>query len=166
MARTETKDLVGRKVVDPHGDKIGTIDALLIHGEEDRANWARIKTGPLGMKTTFVPLHDAQDEDGDVRLVYEREHVQAAPKIEPEGDHLTDEEADALHTHYGLERVIGLTSDDEEDDIELSRETRDATPPAFNEGPFPKPPIPGIPEDEQPSPIKKEDKEESEDEGD
>lgn len=159
MAETETQaeDLVGRKVVDPHGDKVGTIDALLIHGEEERANWAVVKLDAIGPRARFVPLHDAQDEDGDVRIVYEREWVKAAPQIEHDGDHLGDEEADQLRRHYGMERVTAPSVDDDGDEIELSRETREAKPPAMDQGAFPKPPIPGIPEDEQPSPIKEPD---------
>jgi hypothetical protein len=152
--RAEAQDLIGRKIIDPHGDKIGTIEALLIHGDEERANWARIKLGAFGIHSAFVPLHEAQDEDGDVRIVYEREYVKAAPEIEPDGDRIGDEDADVLHRHYGMERVVGLTKQDADDDIELSRETRDAKPPAMDQGAFPKPPIPGVPEDQQPSPIK------------
>ncbi len=152
--RTEAQDLLGRKVMDPHGDKVGTIDALLTHGGEDRANWARIKLGAFGIRSAFVPLHEAQDEDDGVRIVYEREHVRAAPKIDPDGEQIGDEDADLLRRHYGMERVVAPSNVDEDDDIDLPRETRDAKPPAMDQGAFPKPPIPGIPEDEQPSPIK------------
>lgn len=154
---TQAEDLVGRKVVDPHGDKVGTIEALLIQGAEERANWAVVKLDVLGIRARFVPLHEAQDEDGDIRIVYEREWVKAAPKIEHEGDHLGDEEADQLRRHYGMERVTAPTVGDDGADIELARETRDAKPPAMDQGAFPKPPIPGIPEDQQPSPIKEPD---------
>jgi hypothetical protein len=159
MAETETpaRDLIGRKLVDPHGDRIGRIDALLIEGDEERANWALVKLGAFGLRSAFVPLHEAQDEEGDVRIVYEREHVRAAPKIEPDGDRIGEEDADVLHRHYGLEPVVGPNAPGEDVDIDLPRETRDAKPPAMDQGAFPKPPIPGIPEDQQPSPIKEED---------
>jgi hypothetical protein len=125
-------DLVDRDVVDPHGDKVGTIDALFAHGED---SWARVKLGVLGTDSSLIPLRDAQQDGEDVRIVYEREHVKAAPEVEPDGDELSDDDADALHSHYGLERVKGLTSESEEDDIELSRETRDAKPPGMDESP-------------------------------
>lgn len=127
--------LVGREVIDPHGYKIGTIDALFVHGESDVPNWARIKMGILGTSSSLVPLQDAQEAGDAVRLVYEKEHVKAAPDVEPEGDELSDEEADSLHGHYGLERVTGLAIETAEDDIELPRETRDAKPPGLEEGP-------------------------------
>jgi hypothetical protein len=158
MAETETRaqDLLGRKLVDPHGDKIGRIAALLSEGDDERASWARVKIGVFGLRTAFVPLNAAQEQDGAVRIVYEREHVKAAPEIEPDGDRIGDEGADVLHRHYGLEPVVGPNAPGAHDDIELPRETRDAKPPAMDQGAFPKPPIPGIPDDQQPSPVKKE----------
>jgi hypothetical protein len=122
-------------VVDTHGATIGKIEALFIHGQEERASWARVKTGLVRTNCMFVPLHDAQDDGGQIRVVYEKEWVKAAPEIEPEGNELSDEQADALHGHYGMERVKGLTTEGA-DDIELSREARDADPPTMNEPPW------------------------------
>jgi hypothetical protein len=127
-----TEELVGKDVVDPHGEKIGTIDALLAHGED---SWARLKLGLLGTNASLIPLRDAQQDGGDVRIVYEREHVKAAPEVEPEGEELSDDDADKLHSHYGLERVKGLTAEGDDDDIELSRETREAKPPGLDDSP-------------------------------
>jgi hypothetical protein len=127
--------LVGREVVDPHGSKIGKIEALFVHGDTDVPNWARLKTGFLGTGSALVPLHDAQEQGDDVRLVYEKEHVKAAPQVEPDGDELSDEQADTLHSHYGLERVVGLTAEESEEGMELPRETRDAKPPGMEEDP-------------------------------
>jgi hypothetical protein len=127
--------LVGREVVDPHGYKIGKIEALFLHGESEVPNWARVKVGILGTASALVPLQDAQEEGELVRLVYEKEHVKAAPEIEAGGKRLSDEQADALHAHYGLERVGGRAAEVSEDEIELPRETRDAKPPGMDEGP-------------------------------
>jgi hypothetical protein len=127
--------LVGRGVVDPHGYKIGTIDALYVHGDSEVPNWARVKVGILRADFALIPLQDAQEDGDDVRLVYEKEHVKAAPEVEPDGEELSDEDADKLHSHYGLERVLGLTAEGSEDEMELPRETRDAKPPGMEEGP-------------------------------
>jgi hypothetical protein len=100
--------LVGRRVVDPHGYKIGTINALFVHCDREVPKWARVKMGILGTDSALIRLHDAQEDGDDVRVVYEKEHVNAAPEVEPDGDELSDEDADKLHGHYGLERVLGL----------------------------------------------------------
>jgi hypothetical protein len=128
-------DLLGQQVVDAHGVTIGKIEALFIHGQEERAGWALVKTGRVRSNSSFVPLHEAQDDGGQIRVVYEKEWVKAAPEIEPEGNELSDEQADALHGHYGMERVSGLTTEGA-DDIDLSREARDADPPTMDEPPW------------------------------
>jgi hypothetical protein len=120
--------------VNIRGDKVGKIDALFIHGDGDDPNWARVKTGLIRTHEVLIPLHDAQDEDGNVKIFYEQEHIEDAPEIEPKDDHISDEDADTLHRHYGLERVPGVATTASEDEIELSRETRDAKPPAMDEG--------------------------------
>jgi hypothetical protein len=149
-------DLLGTQVVDPHGYTIGKIDALFIHGEDERASWARVKTGVVRKDLVFVPLHDAQEDGGQIRVVYEKEHVNEAPEIEPDGNELSDDHADVLHSHYGLERVKGLTKETaEKGDIDLPRETRDATPPTMKERPWAveKYPLPDMerPEDQESS---------------
>ncbi len=130
-------DLLGQQMVDPHGYTIGKIEALFIHGQDERANWARVKTGLVRTSSVFVPLHDAQQDGSRIRVVYEKEHVNEAPEVEPEGEELSDDDADVLHNHYGLERVKGLTKETaEQGDIELPRETRDANPPTMKERPW------------------------------
>ena len=89
----------------------------------------------LGLHSTLIPLQDALDDDGDLRIVYERDYVKDAPSIEPEDDRICDDDADLLHRYYGLERVTGMTAPDADDDIDLPRETRDAEPPGLTEGP-------------------------------
>ena len=133
--QAEAENLVGREVVDSHGYKVGTIEELYVHGDSDVPNWARVKMGLLGSSSALIPLRDAQEEGDEIRIVYEREYVKAAPEIEPEGRELSDDDADTLHGYYGLERVKGLTAEGAEDDIELPRETRDAKPPGMDESP-------------------------------
>src|SRR5262249_8007370 len=81
------------------------------------------------------PLHDAQADSDRLQIVYEKDHVKDAPQVDTDDDRLSDEHADVLHRYYGLERVAGLTAPGAEDDIELSREARDAEPPGMHEGP-------------------------------
>ncbi len=129
----EERELIGRDVIDPHEVTIGQIEALFIHRGSERANWALVKTSPFGASRSFVPLHDAQEDDGRVRIVYEKEHVKRAPDVEPDGQEIDDDAAELLHRHYGLERVTAITV--QEDDVELSRETREAKPPDMSDLP-------------------------------
>lgn len=127
-------ELEGREVVDIRGAKIGKIERLCAHGDDD-PQWAVVSVGILGMHSKLVPLHNVEEDDDALRVVYEKEHVKDAPDVEMEDDRLDDEAADVLHGYYGLERVTGLAAPDAHDDIELSRDTRDATPPGLEEGP-------------------------------
>lgn len=126
-------DLDGKELSNVRGERLGKIDALLVYGEEETPNWARVKLGRLGLHKAIVPLENAEEVDGKLCLPYETEHVQGAPDVEPEDDRLGDEQVDLLCRHYGLERVAP-PSGIEDDDIELPRETRDAKPPALEEG--------------------------------
>ena len=126
-------DLDGRELTNVRGERLGKIDALFTYGETDGPNWARVKIGRLGLHKSIVPLENAEEVDGKLCLPYETEHVQNAPEVSPEGDELGDDEIDLLCRHYGLERVAP-PSGIEDDDIELPRETRDAKPPAMDEG--------------------------------
>jgi hypothetical protein len=126
-------ELDGRELTNVRGERLGRIEALLTHAQASEATWARVKLGRLGLHKALVPLEGAQEVDGKLCLPYETEHVHSAPAVSPEGEELSDEQADLLCRHYGLERVA-TPSAIEEDDIELSREARDAKPPALEEG--------------------------------
>lgn len=127
---SDAKELIGKEVIDSHDYKVGKIEAILEREGGERACWARVKTGL--MSHSLVPLQDAQEaEDGRVRLIYEKQHVKAAPKIKTDDGEIDDEGAELLHRHYGLERVTAITI--QEDDIELARDTREAKPPEGEE---------------------------------
>jgi hypothetical protein len=128
-----SKELIGKQVVDPHGYRVGKVRAVMEREGGERACWAYVRLGPL--RRSFVPLQDAQDDDGRLRIVYEKEHVRAAPQVKARRGEISDEDANDLHRHYGLDRVIAPSGIDEEDDFELPRETREAKPPDLSELP-------------------------------
>jgi PRC-barrel domain len=128
-----SEELIGKQVVDPHGYRVGKVRELVGREGGERACWALVRLGPL--RRSFVPVHDAQDDDGRLRIVYEKEHVKAAPKVKARRGELTDEDANVLHRHYGLDRVIAPSGIDDEDKLDLPRETREAKPPDLSELP-------------------------------
>jgi uncharacterized protein (TIGR02271 family) len=92
----------GRTMVDPAGDKLGTIDAIYLDDDTGQPEWATVTTGLFAAKATFVPLAQAQAMGEDVQVPYDKDQVKAAPNMQADGQLSRDEEAE-LYRHYGLD---------------------------------------------------------------
>jgi uncharacterized protein (TIGR02271 family) len=92
----------GRTMVDPAGDKLGTIDAIYLDDETGQPEWATVTSGMFTAKTAFVPLAQAQDTGDSVQVPYDKDQVKSAPSMEADGQLSQDEEAE-LYRHYGLD---------------------------------------------------------------
>jgi uncharacterized protein (TIGR02271 family) len=92
----------GRNAVDTDGDKIGSINEIYMDAQTGNPEWLAVKTGMFGSKVSFVPIAEAREVDGDVRLPYDKQQVKDAPNAEADGELSQDEEA-ALYNHYGLD---------------------------------------------------------------
>jgi len=93
-------DLTGRTVIDPDGDKIGSVSDVYVDDETDRPEWLAVTTGLFGTKVSFVPLTDAYFVGDDLAVPYTKSTVKDAPNAEADG-HLSPEEEAALYQHYG-----------------------------------------------------------------
>ena len=96
----------GRTVVDRAGEKIGKFQEIYLDTETDRPEWAAVSTGLLRRRQRLVPLSEAQPEGDDVRVPFDKEHVESAPEVDSDRDLSQDEEA-ALYAHYGLDYSKG-----------------------------------------------------------
>jgi len=92
----------GEKLYDRDGEKIGSIDEIYLDAETNEPEWALVNTGLFGTKSTFVPLRDATERDGNLAVSFEKSTVKDAPGIESNGQLSQREEAE-LYRHYGLE---------------------------------------------------------------
>jgi len=92
----------GRTMVDPAGDKLGTIDAIYVDDETGQPEWALVYTGLFTAKAAFVPLAQAQDVGDSVQVPYDKQQVTDAPSPQADGSLSQDEEAELYH-HYGLD---------------------------------------------------------------
>jgi uncharacterized protein (TIGR02271 family) len=103
MSHTEqgVADWRGRNAVDSDGDKIGSIDEVYMDVDTGRPEWLAVKTGLFGSKVSFVPITEATEADGDVRLPYDKQQVKDAPNADADGE-LSQEEEASLYRHYGL----------------------------------------------------------------
>lgn len=92
----------GRTVVDRDGEKIGKLDEIYLDRETHELEWALVKTGLLGTKSSFVPLKGAAPADDDVRVAHAKGQVKDAPSVDPDGE-LSQQEEEQLYRHYGLQ---------------------------------------------------------------
>jgi uncharacterized protein (TIGR02271 family) len=89
-------------MVDADDDRIGTIDAIYVDDQTGEPEWALVRTGMFGTKSTFVPLVQASDRNGDIQVPYQKQLVKDAPRVDPD-QHLSEAEEQHLWRHYGLD---------------------------------------------------------------
>ena len=92
----------GRVMVDRDHNKIGEVVDLYLDNETDRPEWAVVRTGLLGLRSSFVPLAGAREVGDELQVPHHRSQVKQAPSIEPDGQLSAAEEAE-LYRHYGLD---------------------------------------------------------------
>jgi PRC-barrel domain/Domain of unknown function (DUF2382) len=93
---------LGRVMVDRDTNKIGEVVDIYLDNETGRPEWAVVRTGLFGMRSTFVPLADAREVGDELQVPHPRLQVKQAPNIEPDGQLSEAEEAE-LYRHYGLD---------------------------------------------------------------
>ena len=91
-----------RTMVDRDGGRIGPIDAIYLDDQTGEPEWALVNTGLFGTKASFVPLAQATEDVGDVRVPYDKQLVKDAPRVDPDG-YLSEAEERQLWRHYGLD---------------------------------------------------------------
>ena len=92
----------GEDLHDTDGEKIGSIEEIYLDAESNEPAWALVNTGLFGSKRHFVPLRDATESDGALRVPFGKDKVKEAPSVDPNGLLTQSEEAE-LYGHYGLE---------------------------------------------------------------
>jgi uncharacterized protein (TIGR02271 family) len=134
----------GRTMVDPAGDKLGTIDAIYLDNETGQPEWALVTSGLFTATTAFVPLAGAEATGDAIQVPYEKAQVSDAPSMEAGGQLSQDEEAE-LYRHYGLDysqhrsdsglpaRERDRDSDAVDDDIPDSAVGRDSSGPTADD---------------------------------
>ena len=96
----------GRTMVDGGGDRIGSIEGIYADDQSGEPEWALVNTGLFGTKSTFVPIVQASERNGDVQVPYDKQLVKNAPRIEAD-QHLSEAEEQQLWRHYGLDYGAG-----------------------------------------------------------
>ena len=91
----------GQDLSDSNGEKIGSIEEIYLDSETNVPEWALVKTGMFGSKSTFVPLRDATEHDGALQTRFDKATIKDAPKLDADGE-LSQREESELYRYYGL----------------------------------------------------------------
>lgn len=102
ITKDMTRELIGRQVVDNHGEKVGKIGQIYLDERSGEPTWATVNTGLFGTKESFVPLQNADVHDRDVALGVEKQAVKDCPHVGRSDERLTGSEEDELYRHYGI----------------------------------------------------------------
>ncbi|HEX2156066.1 MAG TPA: PRC-barrel domain-containing protein, partial [Actinomycetes bacterium] len=98
----QARGWIGRDMVDRDDNSIGKVVDIYLDNESGRPEWAVVRTGLLGMRSSFVPLAEATEVDDEIQVPHAKTQVKEAPSIEPDGQLSAAEEAE-LYRHYGLD---------------------------------------------------------------
>jgi PRC-barrel domain/Domain of unknown function (DUF2382) len=98
----EIRAWLGRVMVDRDGNRLGEITDIYLDRETERPEWAVVRTGLFGLRSSFVPLAEASEVDDQIQVPHARTLVKDAPNIEADGQLSEAEEAE-LYRHYGLD---------------------------------------------------------------
>ena len=65
----------GRVMVDRDSNKIGEVVDIYLDNETDRPEWAVVRTGLFGLRSTFVPLAEAREVGDELQVPHQRLQV-------------------------------------------------------------------------------------------
>jgi uncharacterized protein (TIGR02271 family) len=125
----------GAKAVDSNGEKVGTIDEVYLDRASEQPEWVTVSTGLFGTRTSFVPVADAENHDGEIRLAFTKDQIKDAPNVDADGA-LSREEEQRLYAHYGrsdYDNWDGSDTRSDTDDGERSTVGRDTSGPTTDD---------------------------------
>ena len=101
MTAFDVQTLSGATVVDPSGDKIGTVSQVYLDDTTGQPEWVTVKTGLFGTKESFVPLAAARLDGDQLVVEADKSKVTGAPRVD-EDDHISEQEEAEIYSYYGI----------------------------------------------------------------
>lgn len=100
-ADIDPRHLIGRRVYDQAGLRVGTVDEVYLDDATGRPEWAAVRAG-LFRRDAFVPLYPSEVTEEGLRVPFERTLIRQAPDFGV-GRHLAPEQKRRLYHHYDLD---------------------------------------------------------------
>jgi uncharacterized protein (TIGR02271 family) len=90
------------EVIDPRGEKIGSVKQVWVDDQTGEPMWASVNTGIFGLSESVVPLQRAELREDAVRVSVDKQRVKDSPRIDASSDQITDNEQAELLRYYGF----------------------------------------------------------------
>lgn len=107
--RITTQDLellYGAQVTDRDGERVGGVGHVYLDDASGQPEWVTVRTGWFGARQTFVPLADADFENGIIQVPYGADFLRDAPHVDP-GEHPDEEGEERLYRYFGRSPEAG-----------------------------------------------------------
>lgn len=120
--QTQLETLYDCEVIDNKGERIGSVKQVWLDDTSGAPAWAEVHTGLFGLKESFVPIQQGNISSGAIVVPVAKEQVKDAPRIDVDGQHMSDDQQQKLYRHYGLiprpkrgehDRLAGRPDDDQ-----------------------------------------------------
>ncbi|MBW3614040.1 MAG: PRC-barrel domain-containing protein [Actinobacteria bacterium] len=95
----ELVELEAADVLASDGEKIGELEQVWVDTTNGLPEWGLVKAGKLFGGSRYVPLRAAEFGQGQLKVAYTKDEVDAAPDFDPQQASPEDERA--LYRHYG-----------------------------------------------------------------
>jgi membrane protein len=102
----QSVDWEGQTMLDRAGEKIGTIEEIFLVEETGQPEWALVKLGLIGRRTTLVPIGGARPTPKGVRTNLDKSVVTDAPPVDADAEP-SEEQVNAIYRHYGIAAESG-----------------------------------------------------------
>ena len=100
MHHSNAHGMSGTAVLDPQGEKIGTVSDVYVDEQTGEPRWIIVDTGLLSAEV-IVPFTDIQERGAAIVVPFAKRLVKNAPHMGM-SDELDDDQERALNEHYGL----------------------------------------------------------------
>jgi hypothetical protein len=126
---------IGRDVCDITGDKFGTLQEVFVD-DADTPEWLGVATGPLGARSTLVPMVGFRQFGEALQVDVTKKAVKDAPHIRHD-EVITAQVESKLFSHYAVQTDVAMTGPS--GDLEQDAETRASDQPRLHRWTEPEP---------------------------
>lgn len=100
--RAQVEKLYDCDVIDNRGERIGSVKQVWLDDKNGQPAWAEVHTGLFGLKESFVPIQQARISGGAITVPVAKEQVKDAPRLDVDGQHMSDRQQEELYRYYGM----------------------------------------------------------------